>query len=428
MTGWGAADVAVLRDVETAWHWGVAAGDSAILGVDWPGGQPEHIRAALARMAQWRPVGFSGGSVLDELDHALDGLSDEDTEVVKHGLLAEKRTTNRQLGDLIGMTAKQAGSRRTAVRAHMRAAFRPGSELDGLVRAVVDEAAPVDSLARIERRFPDLVGTVPRLGYSLAWVIARLSSRFEISDGWVAAPNIQTAKAITVVSLEEAVGRENAVALTAKSTGVRLESDERRAWVQHCGLRVRGNMFERRAPDPAEHSTAPSRQLPESRPDSRSSPAPGPPPRDPRESRSVYALSEGLVWVMEVPVGSAVPVPPPAFVHRVWLAPAPSEIAALVADCGAEPGSLVAVMCAATGELSCRPIVDPGPGAPLVDRVLARIGHPAPNTVPLYRGRTILAGAIGLRNADEQTVLDALRARGEVDLLALLEGSTGGGA
>lgn len=113
--------------------------------------------------------------------------------------------------------------------------FPFGTAVGDLLAAVRVEVRPVADFDRIARKFPALNRVVPGLGAPLWKILDRLDDRFEVTDGWVAVPDLPDAEKQTRALLAEFESANGVVEPAAVKAVWSLPDDEFDRWMQYCG-------------------------------------------------------------------------------------------------------------------------------------------------------------------------------------------------
>ena len=103
---------------------------------------------------------------------------------------------------------------------------------------------------------PELDRTVPGTDKPLWFVLDKLDDAFEVVDGWAAAPDIRTAKARTLTTLDDLVDDHGVVELTAVAAVLTLPASELEAWLRWCGVALADGWILTRTRSMDDHAAA----------------------------------------------------------------------------------------------------------------------------------------------------------------------------
>ncbi|WP_433287810.1 sigma factor-like helix-turn-helix DNA-binding protein [Pseudonocardia sp. CA-142604] len=215
-------------------------GDEPVLHVEIEDGSPEETQEAAARLntvtARDLLPEIEISDPVDELAAVIAGLDERQSSLLRDRHLADKPVTLDELGARYGVTRERIRQIEKKLKDHLATAFGPDTSVSAFLAAMRVEIQPIAPLERLRERMPELDRAVPGTDKPLWFVLDKLDDAFEVVDGWAAAPDIRSAKARTLTTLDDLVDDHGVVELTAVAAVLTLPAPELEAWLSWCGV------------------------------------------------------------------------------------------------------------------------------------------------------------------------------------------------
>ncbi|WP_062385081.1 sigma factor-like helix-turn-helix DNA-binding protein [Demequina iriomotensis] len=241
----------VVADIRTLVEFQAAMGrnDGKVLARDTFFDLPEGVAAAFGRLHALRTIDLL--SLLDAVPSPAERLgelvaaeSDMARAALIERLFADSPRTLDSLGEDFGVTRERIRQVSAKARARLEREIREDALLSEVNEGIAKAIGYLLPLADLLREYPALDDLVPGLGMPVWRVLDRLDDRYEIEEGWCAAPSLAQAEA-RLRSLAKDLADAHGVvrlaglrpALPASFGGDRAE-DEIFDWFVRCGAEV----------------------------------------------------------------------------------------------------------------------------------------------------------------------------------------------
>ncbi|WP_052503659.1 sigma factor-like helix-turn-helix DNA-binding protein [Micromonospora haikouensis] len=222
-----------------AWHHIRQRGEQPLLKVIIEDGAPEQIQEVALRLNSLTAgdialVTGTSDPVL-EFTALLSELDDRQLRILRDRFFGRPPKTLAQLASEFDVSRERVRQIENKIRELLTRTFHFGTSIGNLLASLRAEIQPIAALDRLITLHPDLARDVPSINVPLWLVLDRLDDYFEVTDGWAATPDVNSAREQTRTLLEDFATEHGVVDLAAVTAATAMPGNELLDWLTWCG-------------------------------------------------------------------------------------------------------------------------------------------------------------------------------------------------
>lgn len=246
----------IVRDLKTVAQWHLLCGkpDALILSESGLLGSPDHVVQAWQRLKTTTATDFVSNDFatpVEIIEDLLLDLDDREIHVLERRLFADVPETLESIGADFGVSRERIRQVETAaVKKLLPGSSEPEQDLFDLGAAIRQRVGVVGSIEYVLEVLPSLAQVSPSLRQPAWRIVDRIDETFEIADGWVCVPDLNSAVDITralASDQADAWGLADKSEIASAIGFTQPERDQELVlWITHCGMDVyRGKVVSR---------------------------------------------------------------------------------------------------------------------------------------------------------------------------------------
>ncbi|MEU4550752.1 sigma factor-like helix-turn-helix DNA-binding protein [Micromonospora violae] len=221
-------------------------------------GAPEQIQEVALRLNSLTAGDIAGSSLTSdpvlEFTALLSDFDDRQLRILRDRFLGRPPKKLAQLANEFDVSRERVRQIENKIRDLLAGTFHFGTSIGNLLASLRAEIQPIAALDRLITLHPDLARDVPGVDVPLWLVLDRLDDYFEVTDGWAAAPDVNTAREQTRTLLEDFATEHGLVDLAAVTAATAMPRAELLDWLTWCGYTLHNNQVLTRIRSLSDHA------------------------------------------------------------------------------------------------------------------------------------------------------------------------------